>query len=176
MKKNISFTLPAEALQGANKAVVLGDFNNWEPTKEFELKKQKDGSFKTTVSLDEGKTYQYRFLLDDNRWVNDYHAQEYVPSNGYGIDNCLISVPREEEVSNYKASSKEVPTKKASAKNVSVKPKKAVEIKAKKTATPVAKKAKPVAGKAKSTTGKVAAKKIATPAKSKKKVAPKKVK
>ena len=56
MKKDIIFMLPAQALEGATGAVVLGDFNNWTPSKEFELKKQKDGSFKTVISLEEGKT------------------------------------------------------------------------------------------------------------------------
>ncbi|MEO6813828.1 MAG: isoamylase early set domain-containing protein [Ginsengibacter sp.] len=92
MKKEIIFTLPEEALDGATEVIILGDFNNWTPGKEFELKKQKDGSLKTVVQLEEGKTYQYRFLLNDGRWVNDYHAQNYVPVSGLYIDNCVISV------------------------------------------------------------------------------------
>jgi hypothetical protein len=97
MKKEIIFTLPAEALEGATEAIVLGDFNNWTPGHEFELKKQEDGSFKTTVQLEEGKTYQYRFLLNNGRWQNDYNAQDYVPVSGYFVDNCVITVPETAE-------------------------------------------------------------------------------
>ncbi|MEP6584895.1 MAG: isoamylase early set domain-containing protein [Ginsengibacter sp.] len=92
MKKEIIFTLPAEALEGATEAVVLGDFNNWTPGQEFELKKHADGSFKTTVELEGGRTYQYRFLLNNGRWQNDYNAQDYVPVSGLFIDNCVITV------------------------------------------------------------------------------------
>ena len=93
MKKDIIFTLPAEAVEGATHAMLLGDFNNWTPAKEFELEKQPDGSYRTVVQLEAGKTYQYRFLLNDGRWVNDYHAQQYVPADGLFIDNCVITVP-----------------------------------------------------------------------------------
>lgn len=85
--------LPAQALEGAKGAVVLGDFNNWTPSKEFELKKQKDGSFKTVISLEEGKTFQYRFLLDNGVWENDYNAQHYAPASGLYVDNSVITVP-----------------------------------------------------------------------------------
>lgn len=93
MKKEITFTLPAEALEGATEVVILGDFNNWSPAEEFKLQRQQDGTFKTIVSLEEGKTYQYRFLLNDGRWVNDYHAQNYIPVYDLYIENSVITVP-----------------------------------------------------------------------------------
>ncbi len=49
MKKEIIFTLPAEALEGATEAVVVGDFNNWTPGQEFQLNEDEDGTFKTSV-------------------------------------------------------------------------------------------------------------------------------
>lgn len=92
MTKDIVFTLPAEAVAEATEGIVLGDFNNWNESKGIKLKKQKDGSLKAVVQLEAGKTYQYRYLLNDGRWENDYHAQNYVPVNGFHIDNCLITV------------------------------------------------------------------------------------
>jgi hypothetical protein len=35
--------------------------------------------------------------LDDGRWVNDYSAETYVHDWRYGVDNCMITVPAEEE-------------------------------------------------------------------------------
>ena len=93
MTKNITFSLPAEALDGASEAFLLGDFNNWNPENAPKLEKQKDGSFKTSTKLEEGKTYQYRFLLNDGRWVNDYNAQSYTAVAGLHVDNCVITVP-----------------------------------------------------------------------------------
>ena len=110
MKKNITFTLPAEALQGATEGFLLGDFNNWNPENAPKLEKQPDGSYKTAAQLEEGKTYQYRFLLNDGRWVNDYHAQNYVPVSGLYVDNCVITVPESKSGENKKAAAKPAPS------------------------------------------------------------------
>ena len=93
MTTKITFTLPAEAVEGATEAILLGDFNNWNPEKAPKLERQQDGSFKAVAQLEAGHTYQYRFLLDNSRWVNDYHAQGYTNVQGYHIDNCVITVP-----------------------------------------------------------------------------------
>jgi len=133
MKKDIVFTLPAEALEGATEAVLLGDFNNWTPGEEFELKGEQDGSFKTVVQLEEGETYHYRFLLNNGRWVNDYNAQQYTPVAGLYIDNCVITVsesthneePQKQEVENKKPEIKAKATKSAAPKAEGTKAKKA---------------------------------------------------
>lgn len=154
--------LPAQALEGAKGAVVLGDFNNWTPSKEFELKKQKDGSFKTVISLEEGKTFQYRFLLDNGVWENDYNAQHYSPASGLYVDNSVITVPVSskdvlEEKKNT-VNKKEI----AKPKTIVATPKKAAakktdEVKAKK---PVATKKATKAAKPASSTEKIKTKKV----------------
>ena len=53
---------------------------------------------KATTTLEAGRTYQYRYLLNDGRWVNDQKADDYVHISGYQVENCVISVPVEEEV------------------------------------------------------------------------------
>jgi predicted flap endonuclease-1-like 5' DNA nuclease len=99
MTRKITFTLPAEVVANAGSGLLLGDFNNWDDTKAPQLKKQKDGSMKATLALEGGRTYQYRYLLDDGRWVNDYTAETYAHVSGYGVDNCVITVPVKEKVS-----------------------------------------------------------------------------
>ena len=96
MGKKVTFTLSAETVGDATSALLLGEFNNWNSDDAIILKKQKDGSFKATTTLEAGKTYQYRYLLSDGRWVNDHRADEYVPVSGYHVDNCVIAVPVEE--------------------------------------------------------------------------------
>lgn len=93
MTKKITFTLPAEALAEATEALLLGDFNDWDTERGIALEKQKDGSLKAVVQLEPGKTYQYRYLLNDGRWVNDYYAQDYAAVSGFHVENCLITVP-----------------------------------------------------------------------------------
>lgn len=92
MKQSIVFTLSAEAVAEAPEGLLLGDFNNWNQEEGITMKKQKDGSLKAVVKLEAGKTYQYRYLLNDGRWANDYNAQNYVPVSGFHIDNCMITV------------------------------------------------------------------------------------
>lgn len=141
MTKNITFTLPAEALAGASEAFLLGDFNNWSPENAPKLEKQKDGSFTTVAKLEEGKTYHYRFLLNDGRWVNDYNAQSYTNVHGLHVDNCVITVP----VSKTEETKKAQPAKAAPAKEAKapVPAKAPVAAKAETVAAKPAKKAAP---------------------------------
>ena len=98
MGKKVTFTLPAEIVGEATSAVLLGEFNNWDYSNGISLKKQKDGSMKVTTTLEGGRTYQYRYLLNDGRWVNDQKADDYVHVSGIQVENCVITVPSEEEV------------------------------------------------------------------------------
>ena len=97
MAQKITFTLSADIVYNATSGILLGDFNNWDLDNGIELKKQKDGSLKTTISLEAGKTYQYRYLLNDGRWVNDGNADAYAYAHEFFIDNCVITVPEEAE-------------------------------------------------------------------------------
>lgn len=93
MSKKVTFTLAPEIIGEATEAVLLGDFNNWDINEGIGLKVQKDGSLKATLSLEPGKTYQYRYFLNDGRWVNDANADYYVFDHTYHVDNCVIAIP-----------------------------------------------------------------------------------
>lgn len=88
MKTKVTFILPAEIVGDAKSGVLLGEFNDWNQGQGIVLKKGKNGSMKASVQLETGKTYQYRYLLDDGRWVNDYNAPNQ-------HDNCVLTVPIE---------------------------------------------------------------------------------
>jgi predicted flap endonuclease-1-like 5' DNA nuclease len=111
MSKKITFTLPADVAADATSGLLLGDFNNWDDSKAPSLKKQKDGSLKATISLEGGRSYQYRYLLDDGRWVNDYTAETYAHDWRYGVDNCVITVPEEEVSANIVSETEALPKK-----------------------------------------------------------------
>jgi 1,4-alpha-glucan branching enzyme len=87
----VTFTLPAEAAQGAKTAVIVGDFNAWNG-ESTPLKKQKDGSFKTTVDLPIGTEVQYRYLLDGSVWENDWAADKYVASGVGQAENSVVVI------------------------------------------------------------------------------------
>jgi 1,4-alpha-glucan branching enzyme len=97
MAKKVTFTLSAEVVGDATSGLLLGEFNNWDYNDGITLKKQKDGTLKATASLEAGKRYEYRYLLNDGRWVNDQSADHYVHISGFHVENCVINVPAEAE-------------------------------------------------------------------------------
>lgn len=84
-----TFTLPTAAVTAAKKVELIGDFNNWDTEAGITMKKQKD-VFKTTVELETGKEYEFRYLVDGETWENDWAADNYV-ATPYGVDNSVIS-------------------------------------------------------------------------------------
>jgi len=84
----VTFKLPAEV--GAETATLCGDFNEWDVTA-HPMKKLKDGSFSVTLSVPAGQTYSFRYLLDGDRWENDWEPDGYQP-NEHGEDNSLVTV------------------------------------------------------------------------------------
>ena len=113
MEKKVTFSLSPEIVGEATSAMLLGEFNNWDANNGITLKKQKDGSLKGTAVLEAGRTYQYRYLLNDGRWVNDARADQYVHAFGFHVENCVISVPVEEEVNGKATAEKPKKEKKA---------------------------------------------------------------
>lgn len=87
----VTFEIPQEASVGVNKIALVGDFNNWDPSVNI-LKKNKDGLFSITISLEQGKEYQFRYLVDDFRWENDWAADKYFPSSYGNADNSVVIV------------------------------------------------------------------------------------
>ena len=55
------------------------------------MKRRKDGSFTSSITLKTGQDYYFRYLLDGGRWINDEAADQYVP-NPFGSDDCVVSV------------------------------------------------------------------------------------
>ncbi len=87
---NITFRLPQEAAPDAEVITVVGEFNNWSLS-DTPMKKLKNGSFKATVKLSCGNEYKFRYLIDSNRWENDWCADEYRP-NAFGGEDSVIRI------------------------------------------------------------------------------------
>ncbi len=86
-----TFSLPKDAAPDAEKVTIVGDFNDWEPETHV-LKKLKSGEFKIDVDLEVGKAYQYRYLIDDKKWENDWQADDYVRVPEFATENSVISL------------------------------------------------------------------------------------
>ena len=85
----VTFELPADAVNGAKTVSLAGEFNGWD-VNASPLKKQKDGSYKTTLELPVGAEYQYRFVLDGEKWTNDQDADKYVASGVSNEENSVV--------------------------------------------------------------------------------------
>lgn len=87
----VTLSLKKEESDAADKVAVLGEFNDWDSVKSIPMKKLKDGTFKTTIDLEVGHEYQFRYLLNGETWVNDAQADKYVPT-GVGFDDNSVVV------------------------------------------------------------------------------------
>ena len=87
----VTFKIPAEVGNLAQTATIVGDFNNWSFTTN-PMKRLKAGAFTTTLDLEKGKAYQFRYVLDNNKWENDTEADKFVPSPCGDSENSVIIV------------------------------------------------------------------------------------
>ena len=84
----VTFELPADIK--AKKVSVCGEFNDWNP-KAHPMKRRKDGRFSTTISLESGREYRFRYLLDGKKWENDWESDKYAP-NEFGTEDSIVVV------------------------------------------------------------------------------------
>jgi len=81
-----------DEIETAQDVTVLGDFNSWDLNQSYPMKRLKNGTFKTTIDLNIGQEYQFRYLVDGELWENDSQADNYVPT-GVGVeDNSVVIV------------------------------------------------------------------------------------
>ncbi|MEM9553040.1 MAG: isoamylase early set domain-containing protein [Acidobacteriota bacterium] len=74
----------------AERIAVLGEFNAWDAGS-HPLVRRKDGSFSTTISLEAGREYRFRYLVDGDEWRNDDAADALVP-NRFGTQDCVLAL------------------------------------------------------------------------------------
>jgi len=87
----VTFKLSKNQAHAAGSARLVGDFNEWDMTTS-PMKKLKNGDFTTTINLAKDSQYQFRYLLDDKIWENDWEADAYVPSPISIADNSVVQV------------------------------------------------------------------------------------
>jgi len=87
----VRFRLPAEAVSGVQHVAVVGDFNGWDETS-TPMKRLKDGSFSVEVGLETGRQYQFRYLADGSRWLNDDAADAYVWCEFARAENSVVEL------------------------------------------------------------------------------------
>ena len=87
-KCKVEFSLAQEVASDTESAYLVGEFNNWD---EGATPMEKKGNtFKVTVDLPLDREYQFRYLINESEWHNDWHADKYV-TNPFSGDNSVVS-------------------------------------------------------------------------------------
>jgi 1,4-alpha-glucan branching enzyme len=87
----VTFRLPRIAASDAKSVYIVGDFNNW-GIHSHPMKKLTNGDYSITLELEPGREYQFRYLIDEIRWENDWQADKYVRSPYGDSDNSVVIV------------------------------------------------------------------------------------
>jgi len=86
-----TFRLPKAAAPAADLVHIVGDFNDWS-NEATPMTRLKSGEFKVELALEPGKQYQFRYLIDQRDWENDWEADSYTPSTAFPAENSVVSV------------------------------------------------------------------------------------
>ena len=87
----VTFRLPKKAAKSAKKVNIVGEFNDWN-IYATPMKRLKSGDFTLTMDLYINREHQYRYLIDEMIWENDWQADKYLPSPYGDCDNSVVVV------------------------------------------------------------------------------------
>lgn len=83
----VTFSVSAKE---AKNVIVVGTFNEWN-TEAAQLKKLKNGTFKTTLDLPAETSHEFRYVVDGT-YINDEAADAYVWSDYAAANNSVINL------------------------------------------------------------------------------------
>ncbi|MCP3875721.1 MAG: glycoside hydrolase [Desulfobacteraceae bacterium] len=87
----VTFKVLKKDIGPAQSVKIIGEFNDWDKDAPS-MRKLKSGDFSQTIDLAKGKAYQFRYLVDDEKWFNDESADAFLPSPFPGVDNSVIAL------------------------------------------------------------------------------------
>ncbi len=84
----VDFRMQADHLD-ARSVHLVGEFNDWSSTATPMMRCE--SQFVVSLQLETGRTYRYKYLVDGQRWENDWNADAYV-SNEFGGDDSVLDL------------------------------------------------------------------------------------
>jgi len=87
----ITFTLPVEVAEQFDEVALVGDFNNWDHKANIFVLKD-NGERSVWLDLEANKEYQFRYLGNDDVWLNESEADKAVPTPYGDSQNSVIIV------------------------------------------------------------------------------------
>jgi predicted flap endonuclease-1-like 5' DNA nuclease len=86
----VTFSVPLVQAGEQADLRVLGDFNQWNWEQALKLAAGKD-AYQGALELAAGQSYEFRYLVDGQRWLNEEAADGYV-ATPYFSHNCLLQL------------------------------------------------------------------------------------
>ncbi|MDX1546775.1 MAG: isoamylase early set domain-containing protein [Rhodothermales bacterium] len=83
----VTFALPAEVAE-AN-ATIVGNFNDWDAAKHPMKFDKKKGVWTKSVSFKPGETVEFRYFVDEQKWLNDEDADRSVATPFFSENSVL---------------------------------------------------------------------------------------
>jgi 1,4-alpha-glucan branching enzyme len=86
---SVTFKLPSSTW--AERVNLVGEFNDWDTRATPMARKRADTDWKVTIELAAGRRYRFRYLVDGETWLNDWHADGYA-ENPHGSDDSVVDL------------------------------------------------------------------------------------
>lgn len=83
----VTFVLPEDHDFGETVSVV-GDFNDW-TSGEHTFVRRSNQTYSTSVMLEEGERYAFRYYSEEKGWANETEADDF-EHNEYGSTNSIV--------------------------------------------------------------------------------------
>jgi 1,4-alpha-glucan branching enzyme len=87
----VTFELPAALW--VERVNLVGEFNDWDTTSTPMTRDRTHDDWRVTVELPVGRRYLFRYLLDGQEWLNEWHADDYVETDD-GLYGSVLDLVR----------------------------------------------------------------------------------
>jgi 1,4-alpha-glucan branching enzyme len=85
----VTFELPSALW--AERVNLVGDFNDWDTAATPMTRGRTHDDWRVTIELPVGQRYLFRYLLDGQEWLNEWHADDYVETED-GLCNSVVDL------------------------------------------------------------------------------------
>jgi len=96
-KDMVRVTFELSSSLWAERANLVGDFNNWDTTATPMIRTRSDANWRAAIELEAGRRYAFRYLVDGKEWLNDWHADDHV-ENPYGSYDSVVDLTEHDSV------------------------------------------------------------------------------
>ena len=83
----ILFSLPSSVC--ADRVALVGEFNGWDAIATPMVRNRLNATWEVAMDLRAGRCYRFRYLLDGNEWLNDWHSDDHLENPNRCYDSVV---------------------------------------------------------------------------------------